>query len=59
MAEKNLRELSLEEMDQVSGGAHDRTENRRYFIGVEVQCPYCRKTVFEDELQDHITKEHT
>ena len=59
MAEKNVRELSLDEMDQVSGGVHDRTEIRRYSIGVEVQCPHCGKTVFEDELQDHITKEHT
>ena len=58
MGNKNMKELSLEDMNQISGGVHGRTEIRRYEIGTEVTCPHCGKTVFSDELQEHITKKH-
>ncbi len=39
MEEKKTRELSLNEMDRISGGIHDSEENRRYED--LTACPYC------------------
>ena len=38
---KDLRELTLEDMEKVSGGMHDREENRRYEIFEGGNCPHC------------------
>ncbi len=54
------RELSLEEMDKVSGGIHDRKENRRYEIfGDMVIRPYCQAALESGwELSHHIKSVH-
>jgi len=39
MDEKKVQELELEEMDKVSGGAHDGEVNRKGFF--DYACPYC------------------
>ena len=53
------QELTLEEMDKVSGGSHDRNEVRKYYLGPEVTCPYCRTSFGNDSaLNDHIKNAH-
>ena len=58
MEEKNMRELSLEEMDKISGGIHDTEENRRdyYFY---FYCPYCNAVLSSHrERLEHIKNSH-
>lgn len=60
MEEKNIRELSLDEMDQVTGGIHDTEENRRYLnFDKNFSCPYCN-SCFEDQsrLDHHVKNAH-
>ena len=39
METRTVRELTLDEMDKVSGGMHDETENRRYDIAACLSAP--------------------
>ena len=56
---KDLRELTLEDMEKVSGGMHDREENRRYEIFEGGNCPHCGRYFATDrELNNHIRTEH-
>ena len=53
------RELTLEEMDKVSGGLHDREESRRYELDPDYMCPYCRASFRnKDAVKDHIKNAH-
>ena len=57
MEETAMRELSLEEMDKVSGGIHGREENRRAFF--VFFCPYCNEVFssYRDRML-HIRDSH-
>ena len=60
METRTVRELTLDEMDKVSGGLHDEKENRRYEIFEGVQCPHCSMSFStERELKEHIAAVHS
>ncbi len=59
MKSMNVRELNLEEMNKVSGGMHDREENRRYEIFEGGNCLHCGMYFGTDAaLKKHIETEH-
>ena len=52
------KELNLDEMDKVSGGAHDYEENRRY-DGSGYYCRHCGQIFATNRLlKDHIKTDH-
>lgn len=55
-----MRELNLDEMDQVTGGVHDATENRRYLnFDKNWSCPYCDACfISQSKLDHHIKNAH-
>lgn len=59
MEDMNMRELSLDEMDSVSGGIHGTEENSRSEKTQVHSCPYCGEE-FDTLLsvRNHIVDEH-
>ena len=59
MEEKKNRELSPEELDKVTGGVHDSTENRRD-EEVLYKCSLCGECFSKyKEYSDHVRKKHS
>ena len=55
---EQMRELTPEEMDMISGGLHDQPERRRYELFGE-DCPYCKASFNTEADRDrHIAEAH-